>query len=46
MYAFETRASDGRTAEPRVDGIAATEEGVVRDMARCLVEIREGRVPK
>ncbi len=26
--------------------VAPTEEGVVREMARCLAELREGRTPR
>ncbi|MDP8905427.1 MAG: hypothetical protein M3N29_08965 [Chloroflexota bacterium] len=38
------RAVNGR--RPRVDDAAPTEEGVIREMARCLALIKEGKVPK
>jgi hypothetical protein len=47
MYAFDT------TERPKVGkrsrdwtAVAPTEERVIREMARCLREIDEGRVPK
>ena len=47
MYAFDP------SERPRVGvrsrewtAVPATEEGVVREMARCLGELRAGRVPK
>lgn len=46
MYAFDTRekAHIGRRSREWT-AVALTEEGVVREMVRCLSEIRAGRVP-
>ena len=46
LYAFDPRERPVVGVRKREwTAIAATEEGVVREMARCLREIREGRVP-
>ncbi len=47
MYAFDPseRAKVGIRSREWT-AVAATEEGVVREMARCLAEIKEGRAPK
>lgn len=47
LYAFDTteRVKIGKRSREWT-AVAPTEEGVVREMARCLHEIREGRVPK
>ena len=47
LYAFDTseRAVVGVRSREWT-AIASTEVGVVREMARCLAELREGRAPK
>jgi hypothetical protein len=47
MYAFDPseRAVVG-VRQREWEAVADSEEGVVREMARCLREIREGRTPK
>jgi hypothetical protein len=47
MYAFDPseRAKVGLRSREWT-AVAPTEEGVVREMARCLREISAGRVPK
>lgn len=47
LYAFDPseRALAG-VASREWTAVARTEEGVVREMTRCLREISEGRVPK
>jgi hypothetical protein len=46
QYAFDTRerAHIGKRSREWT-AVALTEEGVVRELARCLAELREGRVP-
>lgn len=47
QYAFDTRerAHIGKRSREWT-AVAPTEEGVVREMARCLREITSGRVPR
>ncbi len=47
QYAFDTRekAHIGRRSREWT-AVGPTEEGVVREMARCLREITSGRVPR
>ena len=47
MYAFDQRekAHIGKRSREWT-AVGQTEEGVVREMARCLREIGEGRAPK
>jgi hypothetical protein len=47
MYAFDTteQAHIGRRSREWT-AVGQTEEEWVREMARCLREVREGRVPK
>ena len=47
LYAFDPseRAAVGVRKRDWI-AIASTEVAVVREMARCLAEIREGRVPR
>lgn len=47
MYAFDPteKAHNGRRSREWT-AVGQTEEGCIREMARCLREISEGRVPK
>lgn len=47
QYAFDQRERPKVGHRTRAwTAVAPTEDGVVREMARCLREISEGRVPK
>lgn len=47
LYAYDTTAdSQAGLREREWTAIAESEEGVVREMARCLAEIKAGRVPR
>lgn len=47
LYAFDTRERPhvGRRSREWT-AVSPTQEGVIREMARCLVEIAQGRVPR
>jgi len=47
LYAYDPRERPKVGVRSREwTAVARTEEGVVREMARCLAEIREGRAPR
>ncbi len=47
LYAFDPRERPHVGLRSREwTAVAATEVGVVREMARCLAELREGQAPK
>jgi hypothetical protein len=47
MYAFDpSERSKVGLRSREWTAVAATEEGMVREMARCLEELREGRTPR